>query len=102
MALVTVVSPAIEMHSQEKTIARSTQARWNVTKFNSAWDGGECFPGVENSLSDLGDRSAVRILLNIRAAMQLATPDVNGVIKIGSAAQHLLRIGPHYEEADRA
>ena len=57
----------------------------------------ECFPAVEDSLPDLGDRAAVRLLLNIREAMQFETPDVTGVVILGSAALHLMRMHvPHF------
>ena len=73
-----------------------------MAEFNSAWGNGECFPGVENRLADLGDRAAARIILNIRAGMRLATSDLEGVIKLGSAAAYLLGIRPYLKkEVDR-
>jgi hypothetical protein len=68
-----------------------------VAEFNSAWGNGECFPGVENELRDAGDRAAVRIILNVRAAMALGTSDLAPAIKLGSAAMYFLRLGSYAE-----
>ncbi len=55
-----------------------------------AWDKGEPFPGAENKSPDPGDRAAIRLLLNIRAALPLATSDLNPVVILGNAALYLM------------